>query len=51
VAEPRRPIPDRILLLTLAAAILVLLAAVTVAVLAYVNPDVPPLSLPTASNR
>jgi hypothetical protein len=51
VAEPRRRAPDRILVLGVVLALLVLLATIAVAVLAYVNPTVPPLVLPTASSR
>jgi hypothetical protein len=35
----------------LALAVVVLLATIAVAVVAYVNPTVPALSLPTASSR
>jgi hypothetical protein len=44
-------VPDRILLLGLVLALAVLLTTIAVAVLAYVNPTVPPLLLPTASSR
>ena len=47
----RRRIPDWVLVTGLALSLTLLLVAIAVAVLAYRNPSVPPLDLPTASSR
>jgi hypothetical protein len=50
-AGQRRRIPDRVIWLSLALGVAILIAACVVAVLSYRNPSVPPLTLPTASIR
>ncbi len=42
---------DRVLVVCFALSVVALLATIVIAVLSYVNPSVPPLSLPTARLR